>query len=66
MTEKTKKLLPKVQVKQIVSSISKKPDQKKTLIGLGLRKINHEVLLDDTPSIRGMITKIKHLVQVTN
>ena len=38
--------------------------QRKTLIGLGLNKINKQRELDDTPSIRGMIEKVKHLVEI--
>ncbi|MGC0371812.1 MAG: hypothetical protein DGJ47_000513 [Rickettsiaceae bacterium] len=64
MVKKEKKSLSMLKIKQVVSSIGKSPIQKKTLIGLGLRKINHEKTLEDTPSIRGMITKVKHLVQV--
>ena len=38
--------------------------QRKTFIGLGLNKINKERELEDTPSIRGMIEKVKHLVEI--
>ncbi len=40
--------------------------QKKTLLGLGLRKVNRPTILVDTPAIRGMITKVSHLVTVEN
>ena len=46
------------------SSIGRKSYQKKTLIGLGLNKIGRSKELEDTPSIRGMIDKVKHLVEV--
>ena len=51
-------------VKQIKSAIGRKGYQRKTLIGLGLNKINKESELEDTPSIRGMIEKVKHLVEI--
>ncbi len=38
--------------------------QKKTLLGLGLRKINNPKVLNDTPAIRGMVNKVSHLVVV--
>jgi large subunit ribosomal protein L30 len=54
----------KLVVKQIKSAIGRKSYQRKTLIGLGLNKMNKEKTLEDTPSIRGMIEKVKHLVVV--
>ena len=54
----------KLIVKQVKSAIGRQGYQKKTLIGLGLNKINKERELEDTPSIRGMIEKVKHLVEV--
>jgi large subunit ribosomal protein L30 len=54
-----------VVVTQIKSSIGRKSYQKQTLIGLGLNKIGRTKELEDTPAIRGMINKVKHLV-VTN
>ena len=56
--------MKKIKVKQIVSSVRRQPYQKKNLIGLGLNKINKTVELDDTPSIRGMISKVSHLVEI--
>ena len=51
-------------VKQIASA-SRRPDvQRKTLIGLGLNKINRTRELEDTPSVRGMVNAIPHLVRV--
>ena len=46
------------------SGIGRKLDQKKTLIGLGLTKVGKVRELEDTPSVRGMINKVKHLVKV--
>tara|TARA_B100000989_G_C19509112_1_gene458021 strand:- start:205 stop:387 length:183 start_codon:yes stop_codon:yes gene_type:complete len=54
----------KLVVTQIKSSIGRQSDQKKTLIGLGLNKIGRSKILNNTPSIRGMINKVKHLVEV--
>ena len=52
-------------VTQKKSPIGRQADQKKTLIGLGLNKIGRRKILNDTPSIRGMINKVKHLVEVS-
>lgn len=56
-----KKTLTVVQVK---SPIGRKADQEATLIGLGLNKLHRKRELQDNPSIRGMIGKVKHLVVV--
>lgn len=53
-----------IKVKQIKSMIGAPIDQKRTLSCLGLRKISQIVEVDDTPSIRGMIRKVHHLVTV--
>jgi large subunit ribosomal protein L30 len=54
----------RVRVKQVKSEIGYNQRQRATLKGLGLRRINHTVELTDTPSIRGMIYKVRHLVVV--
>ena len=51
-------------VTQKKSPIGRQSYQRKTLIGLGLNKIGRSKELEDTPSIRGMIGKVKHLVEV--
>ena len=51
-------------VKQIGSPIRRPDVQRRTLIGLGLNKMHKTRELEDTPSIRGMINKIPHLVQI--
>ena len=51
-------------VTQKKSPIGRQSYQKQTLIGLGLNKIGRTKKLEDTPSIRGMINKVKHLVEV--
>lgn len=51
-------------VTQTKSPIGREGSQKKTLIGLGLNKIGRTKELQDTPSVRGMIDKVKHLIKV--
>ncbi|MSP05305.1 MAG: 50S ribosomal protein L30 [Acetobacteraceae bacterium] len=53
-----------VKVTQIASVAGRKPGQKETLIGLGLNKIRRVKVLEDTPSVRGMIRKVAHLIKV--
>lgn len=53
-----------IKVKQTGSPIGRRGDQRATLIGLGLNKIGRVSELEDTPSVRGMISKVQHLVQV--
>ena len=51
-----------IKIKQIKSKIGYPVDQKRTLEALGLRKISQVVEVEDTPSVRGMIRKLRHLV----
>ena len=51
-------------VKQIGSPIRRPAKQRQTLIGLGLNKMHRTRELEDTPSIRGMVNKIAHMVQI--
>ena len=53
-----------VKVTQIGSPIRRTQDQRATLIGLGLNKMNKSRELQDTPSVRGMIAKVQHMVRV--
>ena len=53
-----------IKIKQVKSKIGYPIDQKRTLQCLGLRKISQVVEVEDTPSIRGMIRKVHHLVTV--
>ena len=53
-----------VKVTQEKSPIGRKSYQRQTLIGLGLNKIGRSRELEDTPSVRGMIEKVKHLVKI--
>ena len=54
----------KLKIKQKRSTIGRPLDQKKTIHALGLRKINQVVVRGNTPSIRGMVAKVRHLVDV--
>ena len=51
-------------VTQIGSPIGRHRSQRETLKGLGLNKMNRTRTLEDTPSVRGMVNKVKHLVRV--
>lgn len=53
-----------IKVKQIKSRIGAPIDQKRTLMSLGLHRISQVVEVEDTPSIRGMIRKVHHLVTI--
>ncbi|WP_371374440.1 50S ribosomal protein L30 [Thalassotalea aquiviva] len=53
-----------VKVTQVKSSIGRLPAHRATLKGLGLRRINHTVELEDTPSVRGMINAVNYMVKV--
>ena len=55
-----------VTVEQIASANRRPADQQQTLIGLGLNKIRRRRTLEDTPAVRGMIDKVKHLVRVVD
>ena len=53
-----------VKIKQTGSPIRRPASQRKILVGLGLSKMNRVVELQDTPEIRGMIQKVRHMVEV--
>ena len=55
-----------VTVEQIGSPIRRDATQRQTLIGLGLNKIRRRSTLQDTPAVRGMVEKVKHLVRVVD
>ena len=55
-----------VRVKQVKSPQRREASQRATLVGLGLNKISKERELEDTPAVRGMIAKVKHLVEIVN
>ena len=53
-----------VKVTLVKSVIGTKESHRATVLGLGLRRIRHSVMLEDTPAIRGMIAKVDYLVKV--
>lgn len=57
--------MAQIKIKQIKSRINCPAVQKRTLDALGLKKMNHVVVHEDTPSVMGMVTKVRHLVEVT-
>jgi len=61
MAKKKQKTL---KITQIRSLIGQKPNHKKTIEALGLKRIRHTVIQNDTPQIRGMINRVSHMVTV--
>lgn len=57
--------MKQLQIKLVKSTIAGTPNQKKTAIALGLTKLQKTVVKSDTPTIRGMIKVVSHLVEVT-
>ena len=56
--------MARLRITQVRSVIDRPKDQKRTVRALGLHRINHSVVKDDRPEIRGMIAKVAHLVRV--
>ncbi|MBT3554363.1 MAG: 50S ribosomal protein L30 [Chloroflexi bacterium] len=56
--------MAKLRITQLRSGIGTKPNQRATLKALGLRRIRHEVVKNDSPQIRGMIATVIHLIAV--
>jgi large subunit ribosomal protein L30 len=54
----------RIVVRQVKSEIGYDRRQRKTLLGLGLRRMNQSVEVEDTPSVRGMVRAVRHLVVV--
>ena len=61
-----KKSGKKVTIEQIASANRRPQIQGQTLIGLGLNKIGRQRTLEDTPAVRGMINKVRHLVRLVD
>ena len=55
---------PQIKVKLVRSIIGTREDHRATVRGLGLRRLNDERVLEDTPAVRGMIRKVDYLVRV--
>ncbi len=54
----------KIRIRQVRSGIGTKSGHREVLRGLGLRRIRHEVVREDTPSVRGMVNKVSYLLEV--
>jgi large subunit ribosomal protein L30 len=61
---KAKAAKKQIKITQIGSPIGRRADQRQTLVGLGLNKMHRSRILEDTPAVQGMVTKVKHLVKV--
>ena len=57
--------LPTIKLRLAKSGICTPKDQKATIRGLGFRRLGDEVVREDTPAVRGMIRKVRHLLDVT-
>ena len=55
--------MARIKVTQTRSTIDRKENQKRTIVALGLGKINRSIIHNDTPQIRGMIKTVEHLVK---
>ena len=60
----SKKAGKTIKVTQIKSAVARLPNHKACMQGLGLRRIGHSVVVEDTPSVRGMVNKVNYLVKV--
>lgn len=58
--------MAKVKITQVKSSIDRPADQKRTLIALGLRKMNASREIEESPAVSGMIKKVAHLLKIEN
>ena len=56
--------MAQIKVRQTASPIRRKSDQRATLVGLGLNRVGRVSTLEDTPAVRGMIAKVRHMVEV--
>jgi large subunit ribosomal protein L30 len=54
----------KIRIRQVRSGIGTKSGHREVLRGLGLRRIRHEVVREDTPAVRGMVNKVSYLLEV--
>ena len=57
--------MAKIKVTLVKSAIGRPERQKRTLVALGLKKLNQTIVHDATPTIVGMVNKVQHLVSVT-
>jgi large subunit ribosomal protein L30 len=54
----------KIRIRQVRSTIGTIREHREVLRGLGLRRIRHEVVREDTPAVRGMVNKVRYLLEV--
>jgi large subunit ribosomal protein L30 len=54
-----------IRIRQVRSSIGTRPEHREILRGLGLRRIRHQVVREDSPAVRGMIAKVGYLLEVS-
>ena len=64
LTKKAASTKPTVSVTLVKSFHGRLPKHRATVTGLGLKRINHTVVLEDTPEVRGMINKVSYLLKV--
>ena len=57
-------MMKKISITQIKSTIGRLPKHKKTMLGLGLKRIRHTVIREDTPAIRGMINQVSYMIHI--
>ena len=58
--------MKKIKITQVKSGIDRSERQKRTMVALGLKKLNATVEVEATPQILGMVTKVNHLIKVEN
>ena len=56
--------MPKLRIKWVRSQIGYAEPQRRTIRALGLRRLQHAVVHEDTPTIRGMLLKVRHMIHV--
>ncbi|MEP7129020.1 MAG: 50S ribosomal protein L30 [Chitinophagales bacterium] len=56
--------MAKIKITQVKSAIDRPERQKRTIVALGIRKLNVPVVKEDSVQIQGMLTKVKHLVTI--
>lgn len=54
----------KIKIRQVRSAIGTRREHREVLRSLGLRRIRHEVVREDTPAVRGMVTKVQYLLEI--
>lgn len=64
MARRSRKSGPTLTVRQTGSPIRRTADQRATLVGLGLGRMGRVRVLEDTPAIRGMVRKVRHMVEI--